>query len=224
LLRGWRLNPTMLRMTRALALVFIASLIVGCAAPRVYPPVNPSKPTLVYLCDYGVHSSLLLPLGDGRFVEYVYGDWAFAAENKTDPLHTLGALFVSCDPALGRRFLTTPPGRLYPWPPNQPHTVRPMYVDADKVAAVVTAMDQRYQLHASTAKFNDAPNYFFTFVKDDERYSIFHSCNHLTTRNLKLMDCRVVGLTVTSNFIVGQPGGAPPPQPGPFKFGRPSPG
>jgi hypothetical protein len=205
------------------AMLFVACIGGGCAAPRVYPPVNPPNPTLIYLCDYGVHSSILLPNGDGRFVEYVYGDWAFAVENKDDPLHTLAALFVSFQPALGRRYLTPPPGRRYPWPPNGPHTVRPMIVDGERVAMVVKDMDQRYRRHIETEKLNDAPNYNFTFVRDDQHYSIIHSCNHMTMRNLTLMGCDIVGWTIGSNFIVGPPGGGGPQAPGPFKLGRPSP-
>src|SRR5436305_3789805 len=112
--------------TVSLILLTIPLLLTGggCSAPHIRPPANPANPTVIYLCDYGVHSSILLPVGDGRFVEYVYGDWAFAVENKADPLHTLAALFLSFDPAYGRRFLEPQPGRAFPWPPNGPHFVR----------------------------------------------------------------------------------------------------
>lgn len=201
---------------------FVAlALSTGCAT-RVYPPAvaTISKPTTIYLCDYGVHSSVLLPNGDGRFVEYVYGDWAYAVENKTDPLHTLAALLVSFDPGLGRRYLTPRPGESHPYPPNSPKTVTPIVVEANKVAAVVKTMDQRYQTHIETAKLNDFPNYFFTFVKDDERYSFLHSCNHLTVRILRWMNVGVGGFPIGSNFIVYAPGGPFPARPGPYKFGR----
>ena len=205
-----------------LSLVALAASTTGGCAPRVYPPpvASIAKPTAIYLCDYGVHSSLLLPNGDGRFVEYVYGDWAYAAENQTDPLHTLSALFISFDPGLGRRFLTPKPHEVFPYPPNHPNTINPIVVEADKEAAVVALMDHRYQAHIKTAKLNDAPNYGFTFVRDNERYSVFHSCNHLTLRNLRRMGVSVGGYPVLSNFIVFPPGGPFPSAPGPFKMGR----
>jgi hypothetical protein len=211
-------------LTAAATLIGLTMLLsgggVGCSAPHIRPPANPPNPTVIYLCDYGVHSSLLLPVGNGRFIEYVYGDWAFAVENKGDPLHTLAALFLSFDPAFGRRILEPQPGRAFPWPPNEPHFVRPMIVDAAKVDFVVKDLDARYRQHIATAKLNDAPNYFFTFVKDDQRYSIFHSCNHLTMRNLTMMDCKVDGWTIGSNFLVDPPGDRRPAGRGPSKFGR----
>ncbi len=177
--------------------------------------------TTIYLCDYGIHSSLLLPMDDGRFVEYVYGDWAFAALNQVDPIHTLGAMLCSFQPALGRRFLTPKPGEPYPFPPNKPHTVTPIVVSADKEAVLLKQMDARYQRHAETALLNNEFNYGFTFVKDDEHYSVLHSCNHLTRQNLRLMGCYVAGYPIWSNYIVYPPGQVPRPKQAPSKLGHP---
>src|SRR5450432_2204531 len=150
---------------RGLAVLFAGLFfaLAGCA-PRVYPPLNPANPTTIYVCDYGIHSSLLLPSGEGQFVEYVYGDWDFAALNKTDPLHTLIALFGSCQPALGRRYLRPARGTDVPSPPNPPHTMEPMAVDGERVKRVVREMNRRFRKHIATAWLNDWPNYFFTFV------------------------------------------------------------
>lgn len=209
----------------SLLLISLAALsaVGGGCAPRVYPPAAVSKPATIYLCDYGVHSSLLLPTGERKFVEYVYGDWAYAVENQTDPLHTFGALLVSFNPALGRRFLTTEPGEARPHPPNIPFTIDPIIVEADRVAEVVRSMDERYQRHIDTAVLNDLPTYRFTFVRDDEHYSFLHSCNHLTETNLERMGCVVGGFPIGSNFVVYPPGGPFPLKPGPFKMGRASP-
>jgi hypothetical protein len=199
-------------VTTALAAAFVCAAGSGCAT-RVYPPASPLNPTSVYLCDYGVHSSLLLPTGDGRFVEYVYGDWAYAAMNETDPLHTLGALLFSLQPALGRRFMTPPPGDKFPLPPNQPNTVTPIVVDGEKVAAVVNRLNTRFLRHINTALPNTTPNYAFMFVKDDQHYSAIHSCNHLTLEDLIGMGCTIGGFPILSNFIVEPPGGPFPARP-----------
>lgn len=197
--------------------VLLVAALVGVAGPgcatRVYPPASPPHPTSIYLCDYGIHSSMLLPTGHGRFVEYVYGDWAYAALNETDPLHTLGALFLSFQPALGRRFLTPLPGQAFPIPPNHPNTITPIVVDGEKVAAVVDRLNTRFQRHINTAVFNDFPNYAFTFVKDDQPYSIIHSCNHLTMEGLIAMGCTIGGFPILSNFLVEPPGGPFPARP-----------
>jgi hypothetical protein len=188
-------------MKRLLFLLQLLLLIPGCAT-RVFPPVGPKNPATIYLCDYGIHSSLLLPTGDRQFVEYVYGDWDYAALNKTDPLHTLGALTISCQPALGRRFLKLSPGQQVPQPPNSPITIDPLILDGDLVKRQVEHLDQRYHQHIETAHLNEYPNYFFTFVYDDEHYWFLHNCNSLTGENLKEMGCRIGGFPILSNFIV----------------------
>jgi hypothetical protein len=205
---GFRILPLLLLM--------IAS---GCAT-RVYPPANPANPTTICLCDYGVHSSVLLPNGDGRFVEYVYGDWAYAVMDEDDPMHTLGALLVSLQPALGRRFLTPKPGETYPMPPNHPHTVWPMLVDSQKVAEVVSTLDARFDKHKDTAMLNPDPDYGFLFVRDDEHYSVLHNCNHMTVSILQAVGCGVGGFPIFSNFIMELPGGPFPAKPPPMKPGR----
>ena len=185
-------------------LIFVAG---GCAT-RVVPPVNPPRATTIYLCDYGVHSSLLLPTENGQFVEYVYGDWQYAALNKTDVWHTLVSLFCSGEPALGRRFLKAD-DKGVPQLPNKPNSRDPILVDADLIKQVVKQMDDRWNAHKETAHFNDYPGYYFTFVRDDVHYSILHSCNHLTSGMLKQMDCRIGGYPIGSNFIVTAPGNPP---------------
>ncbi len=194
--------------------------LCGCAT-HVYPPTAPPHATTIYLCDYGIHSSLLLPSGGGQFVEYVYGDWYYAALNETDPLHTIMALFGSFQPALGRRFLRPDPGQTVPMPPNKPRTITPILVDAQKVHDVVTAMDARYRSHINTALINDYPDYYFMFVKDNEHYSALNNCNRLTARNLGKMGCEPRGVPILSNFIVMPLGASQSPPPGEIKPGRP---
>jgi len=186
--------------------LFLTMMLIcaGCAT-HVYPPASPKNPTTIYICDYGIHSSLLLPTGDGQFVEYVYGDWDYAALNKTDPLHTLGALAISCQPALGRRFLRPPPGQHVPEPPNRPITIDPLMLDGDLVKLQVQHLDQRYHQHIETAHLNEYPDYFFTFVYDDQHYYFLHNCNSLTGENLADMGCTVAGFPILSNFIVMPP-------------------
>ena len=181
------------------------ALLAGCAA-HVVPPVAPADPTTVYLCDYGIHSSLLLPNGDGRYVEYVYGDWDYAALNKSDLYHTAQALFWSPQPALGRRFLTPKPGEKFPFPPNAPKQVQPAVVNGNRVTVLVADLDARYARNRASEHLNDYPNYNFTFVKDNEAYGLLNDCNQLTSRNLRAMGCRVYGLAILSNFEVESPG------------------
>lgn len=185
----------------ALLMVFGSA---GCAT-KIYPPLNPPRPVAVYVCDYGVHSSLLLPSGGGQYVEYVYGDWDFAALNETDPFHTLQALFHSPQAALGRRFLRADPGEGVPLPPNRPHSMQSVFVDAEKEKCVVQELDERYRDQIATAYFNDEPDYDYLFVKDTQHYGICNNCNSLTERELKKMGCTLRGQAVLSKFDVMPP-------------------
>src|ERR1700722_10035619 len=90
-----------------LSLIFIP-LIGGCGT--VHPPTNPTDPIPVYLADYGVHSSVILPTEKGKFVEYVFGDWGFAVENHDWFIPDVPrALFFSTQAGFGRRFLSEAP-------------------------------------------------------------------------------------------------------------------
>jgi hypothetical protein len=197
-----------MRVSRAVGLVLLRILLIasaGCAT-RIYPPSNPPRPVAVYVCDYGVHSSLLLPSGRGWFVEYVYGDWAFAALNQTDPFHTLQALFHSPQAGLGRRFLRTAPGQTGPLPPNRPRHIESLIVDSNRVHDIVQTLDQRYRQQIDTLWFNDEPDYNFLFVKDSQHYSAFNNCNTLTGRELQAMGCTLSGNPLFSRFEVVPPG------------------
>lgn len=202
-----RLLPAMKRFARfrisnlAGFLICVLCISTGCAT-HVYPPASPPNPTTIYLCDYGIHSSLLLPTRGGQFVEYVYGDWDFAALNKTDALHTFIALFGSFQPTLGRRFLQTGAGETFPWPPNKPHTVTPINVSQPLEQQLVHEMDGRFRKHIDTALLNDSDNYYFLFVHDDERYGVFNNCNRMSYNKLKQLGCQVLGFPILSNFIV----------------------
>src|SRR5437016_69566 len=86
-------------MVKWIALSALVLLSSGCAS--VYPQPKPTRPTAVYIADYGIHSSLIIPNGDGRYVEYAFGDWYYAALNHCWPNDALGALLVSAKSTLG---------------------------------------------------------------------------------------------------------------------------
>ncbi len=93
---------------------FVCLALDGCSG-TVTPPPAPRHPAVVYLCDYGYHSSLLLPVGDdGTFVEYLFGDWNWAALDHTGVGPAVTAGLFSPAATLGRRYVYEPgrsPGR-----------------------------------------------------------------------------------------------------------------
>ena len=180
--------------------VVILSLTGGCAA-TVYPVATPVQPTAVYLADYGIHSSVLLPTGDGRYVEYAFGDWNFAALNHCWPQDAMGALLVSFQSALGRRFIAVRPGQAAPHPVHPaPHHVQVVFASRPDVERLVRELDERYRRGGSDRRYN--PDNGMDYVKDGEHYWIANNCNHLTARCLREMGCDVRGLTILSSFDV----------------------
>lgn len=188
-------------MLKRTAISLLIVLMAGGCGAAVYPQTNPVHPTAVYLADYGIHSSLLLPNGDGRFVEYAFGDWNFAALNHCWPQDALGALLISFQSTLGRRFITLAPAEDEPHPMHpSPHRVQVFYASRDEVMRVVREMDARYRLDTSVLMHNSDND--MDYVKDAEHYWVANNCNHLTARCLREMGCDVRGFVMLSKFSV----------------------
>ena len=186
---------------RRAVILFIGMLLMGGCAATVYPQAKPLRPTAVYVADYGIHSSVLLPTDTGRYVEYAFGDWNFAALNHCWPQDAVGALLISFQSTLGRRFVDLQPGQSEPHPVHPtPYRLQVVYASQDRVERVVHELDDRYQRGGKPVHNPDNDT---DYVKDDtEHYWIANNCNHLTARCLREMGCDVRGLTVLSKFDV----------------------
>ena len=183
-------------------LLLTLALCSGCAT-TVRPDAAPIDPVAVYLTNYGVHSSLMLPTSDGRFVEYSFGDYGYAALNKGGPHNALGALLVSGQAGIGRRFLTVRPGEDAPRPAYAPKSVQRLYANRFEVSALVKQLDQRYRSGTDKPVHNAVTD--AVFVKDSQHYSIANNCNHMTARMLRDLGCEVRGDKGTSSFrVVGK--------------------
>ena len=193
-------------VTRVMVGVLLLVWAGGCAATvSSRPPAVGAPMTAVYIADYGIHSSVLMPTGDRRrYVEYAFGDWNFAALNHCWPQDVLGALLVSFQSALGRRYIDAPPDGQAPRPVHpSPHSIQAVYASATDVARVVREMDDRYRRHADDRRHN--PENDMDYVRDDEHYSFANNCNHLTARCLREMGCDIRGFVVLSHFYVEPP-------------------
>jgi hypothetical protein len=185
-----------------LAVLVGPALCVGGCAATVIPQQPAVDPVPVYLADYGIHSSLFLPTPDGRFVEYAFGDWGYAAENKCWPHDALGALLVSFQSALGRRYYDCKPGQNRPVPDRKPNSMAKIECEREAVNRVLQRLDERYRAGGSYRRKN--PENGIVYVKDREHYSIANNCNHLTARSLQELGCEVRGLVIGSKFAVAQ--------------------
>jgi len=189
-------------MIKAVTILLMTCITAGCVT-TVYPQPKVVEPTVVYIADYGIHSGLLLPTGNGRYVEYAFGDWNFAALNHCWPQDALGALLISFQSTLGRRFVDLHPGQTRPQPCHpEPHHVTAVYASRTNVEKVVKELDDRYRRDGNDVVYN--PENLTSYVKDSQHYSVANNCNHLTARCLREMGCDVKGLIVISNFTVAR--------------------
>lgn len=169
-------------------LTLTSALACGCAA-TVSPPPRPADPVPVYLTTYGTHSTVLMPVAPGRYVEYAYGDWAYAALNRTWPHNAVGALLFSQQAALGRRFTDVAEGGGVPKHWIGDARLTRIDLDRDRVAAVVAELDRTFRASPEPPVTN--PSNQLTFAKVPGRYSLFDNCNGLTTRVLRKLGCDV---------------------------------
>ena len=193
-----------MKMKRWIAILATVGLFAlgGCGA-TVYPPAaRLSDPVPVYLADYGVHSSLILPTPDGQFVEYAFGDWGYAAENHCLPQDAVGALVASNQAALGRRFFRLKSGETVPQPAQRPWSMAKIDCERPDVFNLVRRLNDRYEAELKSQKPLLNPENGIAFVKDTEHYSFTNNCNHLTARLLEQLGCKVDGLVVASKFNV----------------------
>ena len=96
------------RRTLAL-LAFLGTLLAlgawSSCASVVTPPKDPPDPVEVRLLSTGRHAGLLLPVGDGRTVEYGYGEWSWYALAKDDWWRAPAVVLWPTQGTLGRRYV-----------------------------------------------------------------------------------------------------------------------
>jgi hypothetical protein len=190
-------------MRRTSSIVILACLCLGTGcATTVRPDAKLIDPVPVFITDYGVHSSLMLPTSDGRYVEYSFGDFGYAALNRGGPHNALGALLISAQSGIGRRFLSVRPGADVPQAAYAPRSVQKIYANRFQVSALVKELDERFRKGAAGTAAVHNPVTDNVFVKDDQHYSVVNNCNHMTARMLRQLGCEVHGNTATSKFKV----------------------
>jgi hypothetical protein len=173
--------------------------ITGCGG-TIVPPASPANPVTVYVADYGRHSTLILPTEDGGMVEYAFGDWDWLAAMKRQSYRALGALFFSKGSAFGRRHFDHVPSQAdFDFAIEAKKNVS-FAVDRGTMVALRDLLDRQFRAAESTAVFSTDGN--FTYVRDPEKYWLFHNCNHVTRRWLEELGCQVKGACVTSKFKV----------------------
>lgn len=192
-------------MTRAAIFLFLVPLS-GCTTV-VIPPANPPNPSPVFIADYGRHSSLVLPRGDGRLVEYSYGQFAWYALEKDEWWRVPALLFVPQQGALGREewegTATTSGVRRHRWV----EAVMEVEVAQIHLDRLLARLDARFAAGADTEFRND--HYGLTFVFDEDDYWIGNSCNTAVAAWLRELDCEVPSVALSADYEIRPPTRSP---------------
>ncbi|MDC0834082.1 hypothetical protein POG22_13860 [Geitlerinema sp. CS-897] len=186
------------------AIFIVAVFAVGMWANRraiVVPPLQPERPTTVYVVAYEIlgqlgHNSLVLPTTEG-FVEYSFGDRAVYAENNNVWPSLLRAVVYPTPGTLGRRAIAWDGEdiedlkRRLQQGNRAERDVFPVVANRDRVEALLEQLDRRYDSSSTSPQYNRAVGLYF--VPDAESYWAFNTCNHSVVRWLEALGCCVRG-------------------------------
>ena len=171
----------------AVACALLAGVLwCGCAS-TVTPPRNPTDPVTVHLLATGRHAGVLLPCGDGRTVEYGYGDWSWYALGKTDWWRAPATVLWPTQGTLGRRYVLDADlaamGHHY-----GRGTLEELRVPRASAERLLADLDAQFAAGGET-HFNEA--YDMTFVKHPDGFWMFHDCHDQVAEWLRQLDCEV---------------------------------
>ena len=195
-------------MPRA-AILLLALAFSGCATV-VIPPAHLAHPSPVFIADYGRHSSLVLSRGEGRLVEYSYGQFAWYALERDEWWRVPALLFVPQQGGLGREEWDAPATA---WGVKRRRWLEELLrveVERDEVEALLARLDARFEAGRETSFRNN--NYGFDFVYDDDLYWVGHSCNAAVAEWLEELGCEVPSVAISANYEV-RPSPSPPEPP-----------
>jgi hypothetical protein len=176
------------RLTRLAVLATLLALgFWSSCASTVRPPADPVEPVTVHLLSTGRHAGVLLPNGDGRTVEYGYGDWSWYALGKTDWWRAPGTVLWPSQGTLGRRYvrdadLAAMHGS---YGGGTLSDLRVSRASADELRAHLDAE------FAGGGTPHRNPDYDMDFVKHPDRFWMFHDCHDEVAEWLSALDCEV---------------------------------
>jgi hypothetical protein len=193
-------NPTRF----LLILLSVAMLWCGGCFSVAISPAGLDEPVAVYFVKYNIHSTVLMP-ADGKYLDYSFGDWDFAARNHKFPNDALGALVMSFNSTLERRILPIDPRTGGPVIPDNPALVIRLFASRElvrqRLAELQARFDRDMALHANDGGITHVSENLI-FVKDPEHYSFFNNCNHLTAATLRALSFDVEGPVFSNNFHI----------------------
>jgi len=184
-------------------LMALALGLTGCYA-RITPAVQDKldDPVLVYLLDFGRHSSLLLPREEeGRYARYSYGDWSWYLEGRRNWYRVPVVLLWPTRGGLGRGtyYQVTSTQELRRLAPD----VYTFPAQKQKVQALQERLDSYFTQDSVSAAYSR--EFDLIFVPYPKGYWIFHQSNLKTAEWLRELGLDVRGYPLWSTWVVVEP-------------------
>jgi hypothetical protein len=184
-------------------IALLAFVLFQTACTTIVSPPRPDSlldPVAVYLIDYHRHSALMLPMDDGRYREYAYGEWGWFALNRTALIRAPGILFFTSAGALGRADHPAPADADALRLSGGFQAVFELRVERARAAALLRRLDERFDARLDTLVHNQAVG--LDLVRDPDRYSIAWHCNHATVAWLRELGVEAWPVTAVARFRV----------------------
>lgn len=193
-------TPRRIMRLAGLLLLAACGLGAGCAY-RVAPPRQPEEPVSAFIVDYGYHSSLVLPRGEGDGTEYAYGEFEWYARNRAELLRAPGVVLTPSAGTLGRRdlgfeaTLSNLRAGL-----RGTEEILELRVSRARAEELLAQLDARFEASGEAPERNALVG--MSFVHDPEEYWAFNNCNGAVAGWLRRLDCRVSGTAIGTDFRV----------------------
>lgn len=171
----------------AAACALLATAVWCSCASTVTPPTDPPDPIVVHLLSTGRHAGVLLPNGDGRTVEYGYGNWSWYALGKDDWWRAPAVVLWPTQGTLGRRYVLeadlAAKGHAYGG-----GTLAELRVSRASAQRLLARLDAEFEA-GGEPHFNE--RYDMSFVKHPHDFWMFHDCHDEVAEWLEELDCSV---------------------------------
>jgi hypothetical protein len=179
--------------------VVVLGLGLWTAPPsEVRPPADVEDPVSIRLLAAGRHSGLLLPCGDGRVVEYGYGEWSWYALGRDDWWRAPATVLWPNQGTLGRRYVRA----------EVLDAMGESYGGARLFSFLVERLRAERLLARLKAEFaalgpgHHSDLYDMDFVRHPHRFHLLHDCHDEVAEWLGELGCTVTWTPIRTGLSV----------------------
>ena len=180
-------------------MLLVAAFVTWTTRPsRVEPPVDVADPVTVRVLATGLHSGLLLPCGDGRTVEYGFGEWGWYARDECAWWRAPVIALVPSQGALGRRYVRDADlaamGEKYGG-----GQLASIQVSGEAAKRLLARLDAEF---ASAGEPYHNAVFDMWFVRVSEQFHLLHDCHDEVAGWLRELGCSVGGRPIRTGLHV----------------------